>query len=184
MNLLQNLAELAVVLFLHAFFSTGVLETSSQFYLSPPCSCSSVRHVSFIIFHQAGSCCLSDTGHVGASSPHRHLTNLHGCLTVLARRHYLGMGTGEQTIRAHEGTERELPKLLFSASSWIHMVKWVWMQHQLWQTRGTTCTAPSVPLSVSVAFLKGTAQETVVQSSQGSHMEGLGEMGRSLLVPW
>lgn len=93
-------------------------------------------------------------------------------------------GNWEQTIREHEGTEGELPKLLFSASSWIHMAQWVWMQHQLWQTRGTSCTAPSVPLSISVAFLKGKAQGTVLQSPQGSPMEGLGEMGRSMLVPW
>lgn len=49
--------------------------------------------------------------------------NEHGCITILARRHYPGTGTGEQTIRVHAGAEAEVPKWLFKASSWIHMAK-------------------------------------------------------------
>lgn len=79
------------------------------------------------LFHQVGSCSLSDSGRVEAMgvacSPHRRLTNPHGCIIILASRHYPGMGTGEQTIRVHTGAEAEVPKQLFKASSWIHMAK-------------------------------------------------------------
>lgn len=124
---------------------------------------------------------LSDSGHVDAmgvaSSPHRHLMNLHGCITVLARRHYPGMGTGDQMIRVHAGAEVEVPKQLFKVSSWLHMAK------------GSECSInhdrPEVPPTPHPqCFPKPRAWGTMVQASQGSFMEGLEEIERSTLVPW
>lgn len=87
------------------------------------------------------------------------------------------MGTGEQTIRVHAGTEAEGPKWLFKASSWIH----VGLNAALAMADQTYLPAP---VSILVAFLKWRAQGTAVQATQRSSVEGLGEMERSTLVPW
>lgn len=90
-SFLQNLVELAVGLFLHCLFLCwGFGDLITVLIIPSMLLC---FHVSFIIFHQAGSCSLSATVQVEASSPHRCLTNLQGCITVLARRHCPGMGT-------------------------------------------------------------------------------------------